>query len=104
MLATGEREGRNVFRAVVNTVDSFVCDGLLIVLLVNTKICFAVHAEFPRMELFGGTYKSIVRGPRSGKTVSSFRTLVISATSHIKAKGVIKISSTVYVNKFNSMF
>lgn len=46
----------------------------------------------------------MVRGPRGRKTISPFRTLVISATSHMNAKGVLKISATVYLNKPNSIF
>lgn len=77
---------------------------LLILLLVPTKVFFAVEAGFVPIQGFPRVVETLDSGGSSGADLSAFRALVISATAEIKVKGLINIITTVSVNNTNTIF
>lgn len=78
--------------------------SLLVVLLVPAKVCFAVYAEFLPVHLFPRVMESLGDGGKGRSKLSGFRALVMSATAHIKVKGLMNIITTVSTNKTKTIF
>lgn len=78
--------------------------SLLVLLLVPANVCFAVEAGLLPVHLFPSVMQTLSRGGDSGGGLSTFRALVISATAHIKVKGLINIMTTVSTKNTKTMF
>lgn len=93
-----------MIQTVINAINSFLYNRLLIILLIGAGLYFTIRTKLPQIRLFGEACRAVMEKPEDKKKMSSFQALMVSTASRVGTGNIIGVSSAICIGGFGSVF